>query len=54
VRPKFILHPAQKLCIEKALKFLPKLKEALKKHQKAQAEEDTPDLDDILNQACSE
>ena len=28
-QPHFALYPAQKLCLEKALKFLPKLKECL-------------------------
>ena len=27
-KPRYLLYPAQKLCIEKALKFVPKLEEA--------------------------
>jgi hypothetical protein len=39
-KPRFMLHPAQKSCIEQALKFLPKLKAGLAKHAASDAAED--------------
>ena len=40
-QPRFLLHPAQKSCVEKALKFLPLLKAALKAAvDKAEADTD--------------
>ena len=40
-QPRFLLYPAQKSCVEKALKFLPKLKAALKAAaDKAEADTD--------------
>ena len=50
-QPKFLLYPAQKLCIDKAIIFLPKLKAGLAKNHKskqAASSNDDPDLDDIL------
>ena len=38
-----MLHPAQKSCIEQALKFLPKLKEGLAKHTSAESDDDVPE-----------
>ena len=37
-----MLYPAQKACIEQALKFLPKLKEGLAAHTAAGAEDEGP------------
>ena len=42
-KPRFMLHPAQKSCIEQALKFLPKLKEGLAKHTSAESDDDVPE-----------
>ena len=44
-QPRFLLHPAQKLCIEKALKYLPTLKAGLAAAAKAleSEEEDAPE-----------
>ena len=43
--PRFILYPPQKLCIEKALKFLPKLKEGLAAWYEAQAGDEFDEAD---------
>ena len=49
VKPKVLLRPAAKLCVEKALNFLPKLKAGLEAHEKAGADEVEDDLDDLFN-----
>ena len=41
-KQRFMLYPAQKACIEQALKFLPKLKEGLAAHAAAGAEDEGP------------
>ena len=46
-KPKVLLRPAAKLCVEKALKFLPKLKAGLQTHKTAGADEE--DLDDLFD-----
>ena len=56
MQPKFLLFPAQKLCIEKALKFLPKLKAGLKKGGDGDGAGGAgsgaaADLDDVLDEA---
>ena len=45
VKPKVRLHPAAKLCVEFALKFLPKLKDGLDTHEKGNSDENDDDLD---------
>ena len=40
-QPRFALYPAKKLCLQKALQFLPKLKECLAARASAE-DEDTP------------
>ena len=37
-----------KLCIEKALAFLPKLKEGLAKHARSQKDDSSDDFDDLF------
>ena len=44
-KPKVLLRPAAKLCIEKALKFLPKLKTGLA----ACEPQEQDDLDDLFD-----
>ena len=48
----FARGPAAKLCVQKALAFLPKLKEGIRKHKRAEEEEEAPtedDLDDLFD-----
>ena len=47
MKPKVLLRPAAKLCVEKALNFLPKLKAGLAAHEKEGSDED--DLDDLFD-----
>jgi hypothetical protein len=44
IKPKVLLRPAAKLCVEKALEFLPKLKAGLDAH-KGGGDDDDNDLD---------
>jgi hypothetical protein len=45
-KPKVLLRPAAKICVDKALKFLPKLKAAIEAEAEAEAGEDY--LDDLF------
>ena len=53
-KPRVLLRPAAKLCVEKALAFLPKLKEGLAARVRAQeTDSDDDELDDLFEQCRS-